>query len=476
MRPRFFASFALRTLLPLAPLALAAGMGCEWATEPTPVVREPTWGAELTLVVRGRGRVVSTSEDTGIRCPESCYARIVPNVAIDAAPASITLRATADQGYRFARWEADGARVAGRTNGPAECSPVRRPGETPQLGAAPEITLPFGEVDGYPPPGLSEKCAQYSRVPVAYNLTAVFEPTLGAGDLWVTLPGERAADIKLVGSRALVRAIAPDNRWSVYAIDSTGSADRLRGGINATQYDFTGTHVVWQQQGGGPDGAGLLGLVHSVTGEVIEWSPTPSSPRCIALTSTDRYVYCRTNTQQLVRWTIGSMIQTTILSSVASGAPMTSSLEDVFLVTNVSGDASLRRLLLEPSPALEILAGGLAAPRRLRADTRYVYAAVGTSARASVVRVPRFGDEGLLTLSPNSQLEPVYAVDSTIPNAPVVVIGSLSPNLPTWQIAAYRGSTPAVFRQGLDDVVSIAVDLAHVYWTQIDGRLYRGAR
>lgn len=454
------------------------GLGCDWATEATPVVREPTRGAEVTIVIRGRGRVVSSSEETAIRCPDTCFARIVPNVGNDAAPASITLRATADQGYRFARWETDGARVAGRTNGPAECNPVRRFGETPQLGAAPEITLPFGDVEGYPPPGFSEKCADYSRVPLAYVLTAVFEPTLGAGDEWVSFAGERAADIKLVGSRALVRAIATDNRWSVYAVDSTGAIGRLRGGIDAVQYDFTGTHVVWQQQTpAGADNARRMGLVDSVTGAVFEWSPSPPSMSCIAVTSTQSHVYCRTNAQQIVRWTLAGLNQTTVLPNVPSGGTMTSSFEDVFLLATEGSATSIRRLLLDASPpALEILAGSLASPRRLRADTRYVYATVGSSARASVVRIPRFGDEGVVTMSPNSQREPVYAVDSTIPNAPVVVIGSITAGDPAWQISTYRGTAPTVFRQGLDDVVSIAADLTHVYWAQGDGRLYRGAR
>lgn len=455
----------------------AAGLGCEWATASTPAVREPTRGAEITIVIRGRGRVVSSSEDTGIRCPDACYARIVPSVGNDAAPASITLRATADEGYRFDHWEADGARVAGRTNGPAECNPVRRPGETPQLGAAQEITLPFGDVEGYPPPGFSEKCAEYSRVPLAYVLTAVFQPTLGAGDAWVSFAGERAADIKLVGSRALVRAIATDNRWSVYAVDSTGATGRLRGGINATQYDFSGAHVVWQQSPESGAGPRTMGLVNSLTGDVVEWSPSPASMSCASVTSTQSHVYCRTSAQQLVRWSLTGLNQTTVLPSVPSGLPMTSSFDDVFIAAAEEGNGSIQRLLLDPSPpALELLTGNLANPRRLRADTRYAYATVGSSSRPSVVRIPRFGVEGILTLSPNSQRELVYAVDSTIPNAPVVVIGSLTVGEPTWQIATYRGNAATVFRRGLDDVVSIAVDLTNVYWAQIDGRLYRAAR
>jgi len=473
------AFFELRTLLRLAPFVLAAaGLGCDWATEPTRTVREPTRGAEVTIVIRGRGRVVSSSEDTGIRCPDACYARIVPSVGNDAAPSSITLRATADEGYRFAGWEADGARVAGRTNGPAECNPVRRPGETPQLGAAAEITLPFGDVEGYPPPGFSEKCADYSRVPLAYVLTAVFEPTFGAGDAWVSFAGERAADIKLVGSRALVRAIATDNRWSVYEVDGTGSVGRVRGGINATLYDFSGAHVVWQQQS--PDGGAgprMMGIVNSVTGAVVEWSPSPPSLSCVAVTSTQSHVYCRTSAQQIVRWSLAGLNQTTVLPNVPNGIPMTSSFDDVFLAATEGSNGSIQRLVLDPSPpSLELLSDSLSNPRRLRADTRYVHATIGSSVRSSVVRIPRFGDEGIVTLSPNNQRELVYAVDSTIPNAPVVVIGSLTVGEPTWQIATYRGTAATVFRRGLDDVVSIAVDLTHVYWAQIDGRLYRAAR
>lgn len=472
MRLRFFAFAAFF-------LPCFAWLGCEWAREQTPEVREATWGAEVIVSIAGKGSIVST--ESGIRCPEICYGRIVSNLAAEAAPRSITLRATPDPGYRFARWEADGARVAGNGPGPSECNPVRRPALTPDLGSAAEVTLPFGEVDGYPPPGMSEKCVRYSRVPVAYNLTAVFESaaTTTANDVWAKLsPPDNFEDLMVTTGHVIARVVNGANgKWGVAMVDRQDPSvmNTLRLEIDSFVYDMT-HHVVWQ---GVLDGR--LGLVNRNTGQLTVWNPNPSSLNCRSLTSTSQYVYCRTF-DQLVRWTIGGANQTTIATDLPQGAAMTSDGTSVFLVEDgtSTGASTIRRLTPPASPdagapILEIVVGSLSSPRMLRADAMFLHTIVD-SFGGDVMRIPLSGGAQAFTYSVGD-FGLLYAPEPPVGD-PRLWIASSAPDFSSsWEITSRsKVNVPKPFRVGLRRVTGLAIDGEHVYWTQDDARIYRGRK
>lgn len=465
MRTWFFASVVVSSFA-------FGGAGCEWATEKTPAAREPAWGAELVVNVSGGGSVVSAGP--GIACPGVCYARIVPDLTVDAAPRGITLRAIPAAGYRFVGWKADPARIAGNGPGPQECNPLRRRGQTPDLGAAGEVTLPFGEDDGFPPPGMSEKCAEYSRVPIAYNLTATFERGSTEGnDVWAQLPFGFANELMVTSTRVFVRHVNDEGLlrfFSLPLVAPTAFTAFAASSSVTPAFDMT-HHVVWQEP--------------STTITVLDRDRAARTTfragvSCASVTSSASYVLCRTNDRRLFRWTLDGTNLAVIHSSLPQGVPMTASATHVYLVADEATSASIQRLPIAISgdagtPSLELVASGLASPGQLRADARFVYAAVRGSVNG-VVRLPV--DGGAPTTFSFFALDLLHAPDP--PVGEPLLWAATSESGATWTIGSYRRTsttqTATIARELPRAVRGLAVDESYFYWTDDTEKIYRGRR
>ncbi len=141
-----------------------------------------THGAEITLTIKGRGRV--TTNVPGLDCPSDCFTKhVFANAQADGAAGAIALKATPTSGSRFVGWSFSTDPIGSRGRGPASCNPVLRPGSEPAVNKwAREIELPYGETTGTPPAGQEGACSAFTKVPVVYNVTATFEtPDRDAG-------------------------------------------------------------------------------------------------------------------------------------------------------------------------------------------------------------------------------------------------------------------------------------------------------
>ncbi|MBS2019506.1 MAG: hypothetical protein JST00_41980 [Deltaproteobacteria bacterium] len=465
MRTWFFASVVVSSFA-------FGGAGCEWATEKTRTPREPTWGAELVVNVSGGGSVVSAGP--GIACPGVCYARIVPDLAVDAAPRGITLRAIPAAGFRFVGWKADPARIAGHGPGPPECNPLRRRGQTPDLGAAGEVTLPFGEDDGFPPPGMSEKCAEYSRVPIAYNLTATFEKEASeASDVWAQLPAGFANDLTVSSTRVFVRHVSNEGLLRVLSLPlaaPTTIASYPASSSVTPAFDMT-HHVVWQEPNT------TVVVIDRERDVRTTFRPGVS---CTALASSASFVFCRTFDRRLFRWTLDGNNLAILHSALPQGVPMTASATHVYLVVDDGATSSIQRLPIAiagdaGAPSLEPITLGLASPSHLRADDRFVYAAV----QGAVDGVARFpvggGTPATFSLSANDLL---YVPDP--PAGEPLVWAATSESGSSWKIGSYRRTdttqTGTIARELRRAVRGLAVDASYFYWTDDTDKIYRGRR
>jgi hypothetical protein len=137
-----------------------------------------TFGAEISVEVRGRGRV--TGSLPGIDCPSTCFAKYVypPGTS---TPGAVTLKATPTQGANFRGWTFQTEPIPSRGRGPDNCNPVLRPASNPGASSGLEVTLPYGEVAGTPPPGQEASCNGLTTVPFVYKVIAEFDPTIDAG-------------------------------------------------------------------------------------------------------------------------------------------------------------------------------------------------------------------------------------------------------------------------------------------------------
>jgi hypothetical protein len=137
-----------------------------------------TWGAEVNVTVTGLGRV--TSAATGIDCPTgSCFSKFIfDSNSADGANGGAVLQATPTLGAQFLGWSFEAVTLPASGRGPDNCNPLQRAASVPSGNmTASTITLPYGEIDGKPPTGQELACAPYTKVPLAYKVTAAFSTT-----------------------------------------------------------------------------------------------------------------------------------------------------------------------------------------------------------------------------------------------------------------------------------------------------------
>lgn len=469
MRRLFFSFFELRTLLRVVPFALATGAACG-GTAPSRPPPERSWGAEVVVTVRGRGRVTAFGEPE-ISCPGRCAGEVVPPPGVSAPPVAITLHSIPEAGHRLVRWETEGVPVDSTTGAPPECNPIRRRAETPELGNGEDATLPFGDVVGSAPEGRSETCVDYIRVPLAYSVTAVFEPQQEFEDRWAVGPDKRSiTDLKIADDTLMARAVGSYGEpWDIVAYDPAGTLRTLASNISSDTFGFFGHHVIWQTKDGG------MRLLARGSADIVSWTPVPSV-RCVAVATTSTHAYCRTNDFRLVRWNLDGGEQETVLTSLLLASAMTASSDQVILVTSRAGGWTLQRVRPGSSPAVldVVMEGEGGLPLLFRADARYVYGLAGFATGPWVFRAPLASGEGPAAEYGRGSPDVTYGVESSSSAEPVVFVATAAEGKP-WRITAHAPGATTTFRDSVSGVDSIVADAHHVYWSS-GRRIYRGAR
>jgi hypothetical protein len=165
-------------VLGVTPIAAIAWMGCgdDDATAVAGLGKpDPggTWGAQVAVTVVGRGKVSSPGV---LDCPNRCFSTLIfPNNGADGATGGMTLTAEPNAGGKFLGWAFEPITLGASSRGPDTCNPVTRAATVPSVDtSAPQITLPYGEVDGTSPAGHEGECATFKKVPLAYKVVATF--------------------------------------------------------------------------------------------------------------------------------------------------------------------------------------------------------------------------------------------------------------------------------------------------------------
>gem|GEM_PF-7082064 len=455
-------------------LALCAFLAsCDSGERDPPLPRPATYGIELSVTVRGDGRVTSDRGD--IACPGSCGARLTYASASD-APHVVRLVARPEPGHRFVRWEFDTGRVPTIGLGPEECSPVRRAALRPEIDVtAAGIGLALGEVDGLSPIGRAESCAAFSRVPVVYVPTAVFAPDpdwVPPGvEVVATLPGSTVEDVAVQDGALWMRTRLPGrDQLLVQPLGGSARAVASSDQRGVRIADLSGPHVAFQ------DDDGVISIVDRATLEATSIGPLEP---CRHLVTSATHVYCAIANGSLLSFTIrgadGRRVHTlppAVDLAVAS---------DGFYLLVPAADGG-RRLVRAPltgtgtTPTLAELATSIPDAHGLSLDAAHVYGVDGSfgfdrdrAGEGTVWRVPRAGGARESLVVPAAGL-----VTYAIAGARRVVLAA-------YGLAAGRQPRIDVVIDGAQSVLCdtpssvrvMSVDGEHVYFVTRDEHVYR---
>lgn len=496
-RQRLCSAAARAALLLVAAAATTGAASCD-ASEAEHGTAEvdpgPTFGAEVSVTVIGRGRV--TSRSGGVDCPSSCFARVVlddPTNA-DGAAQGLVLVAEATVGAHFTGWKLAPMELGIRARGPAQCSPMKRTAITsaPIAERALTIALPLGETQGVPPLGREAECADFTTVPVAYAVTATFEEDFVQRDagpdtapeplvqvVFEPLPGltAQAKELGLAGG-SLYWRFQLGTGLSGIAMGSTGGGTArpiVDPDQTITSFDVD-RHVAYQR-------GGSMWVIQAGDDQPIFLS---GAPFCAAVATDTGNVYCRTASgaaSALYVWPLfGGVASPALLHTLPRGfALAVDEAQQRIYVSNDPGFASGASLASIPragdggAPVLTTLVANQTSPRNLVAgtsrlfwiDDRFTNTYLAMSAGKTS---PTTAQQG-----PTNSYLPFVAADPS--SSVVYFIGIPSPvNGGSSIMRITSGGSATTFRSKLTGLGGLAVDGTYVYWTQSDGRVYRAPK
>jgi hypothetical protein len=438
-----------------------------------------TFGAEVSVVVTGRGRVLSATP--GIDCPGSCFTKyIFTSGAADGAAGGLVLKAIPTPGLSFKGWHFDTSPSGSAGRGPDNCNPVQRPGSTPPgAGNGVDLTLPFGEATGSAPAGQEGACAGFTQVPLAYKITAEFDSDLPPGDSGVDAgPSETvylpangsstAYDLGMVGSALYWRynnGVGDGVAYGSFPTEGVSQSPSIvssaSSGQTITLFQVDANGVIYQTSSG-------LFAVRSNSSFPTQVG-TSIPPTCNALSMDSSYnVYCRTSSS-IVTWSYPSY---TTMTTLYSGVPFGSTLvvessfgqmyygsSSAIEAISVSGDGGLA------SPTLVVSA---IAPTHLRPSSSHLWwldASGYVYATASKSTLTSSTDTGI----PSSLSYRYFSPDPSNSSAFWVASDTAIHH------AVYAG-TSKPFRTGMSSINGMAADYQYVYFTQTDGTIKRASR
>jgi hypothetical protein len=444
-----------------------------------------TYGAEISLRILGRGSVASTP--TAIDCPSTCFARIVlADRSVDGGDGGVTLVANETIGSHFVSWSVDDVDLGVRAGGPPQCSPMTRPSATPLVDSTSrEITVAFGETTGKPPRGREDECADFTKVPVAYALTATFEddivdppneipdPGPGADVLFASPGGSSAKEIGVAGGVVY---------WRYEQSGASGVASAFPGGpvnailapIDELTLFHVGEHVVFQHSGG---------QLEAIAGGDTFPVMLGGAPTCAALASDVSNVYCRSNGaagSTLYVWPISGAAAPRIVHVLPPGRALAADGQRFYFSRDEGGFADQASIVTAPlsgdggMPVITALVSGQTSPRDLIARSSYLFwlddQGSGVFSARSAYKLAAGSSQAAVT---GSQVRFVAA--DPFSSSYFVGIGGVGLGASSIY-RAFAGSTSiATLRTGITGLGGLAADSGYVYWTQSDGRVYRAA-
>jgi hypothetical protein len=492
-------------------VAFAAGTGA-WAcgrtdtaaTAGADVDPGPTYGVEITVAIKGRGRVVS--DPPALDCPANCFARIVlDNPTFDGSDKGLALTASATVGAHFVGWTYEAVDVGVRARGPSECSPMMRSSTVlPITGTSTRLDVHYGETQGTPPAGHEAACADFRTVPVAYALTATFEESsVGPG------PGPQpgppvevlfepptlgvvvAREIGITGGRLYWRF----DRAGASGVAS-GQPDGKGGGSIVVVQPFdpirrfhVGRHVVMQH--GSEQSSGYIDII--LSGTTTERYIGFMSYQCGSLTSDDTTAYCRAFTADgavtyLFALPFAGGGPTYLYTLPPGNAQADLAVNDQgFYFSEDRGEDLQGRSLIESAPPfpdggtsttpiVTKLVFGLTKPKGLTiGPTNFFWLDDQAENFTVASSAPLTGaDAGLNRAVPGGRF---IATDPTSPTTFWIALSPSNAKGDAYIVKASALSTQLTpFRSGLTGIGGITADATHVYWTQNDGRVYRAPK
>ena len=458
------------------------------------VDRGPTYGLEVAVSVKGRGRVVSVPAT--IDCPASCFARLVlADPTIDGSAGGLTLSAEENPGSHFVGWTFESVQLGVAARGPSQCSPIKRwTSVLPVAIGSRSQTLRFGETEGTPPPGLEAECAPYTRAPVAYAITALFEendvrpvppPTPGPAvevlfeppALGITIGKE----IGVVDGKVYWRFDRGPDPDALSGIAS-GKADGSGGGstVLVSPSDHLGRVVM-----------GRTILLQHASG-LVETIQTATALRtqfylgqCLGFATDDVTAYCRQyngSSTYLVSWAVGTTSYS-YMYQLPGGYELAVDDRDVYFSEEQAGGREgagfIDRATRFPdggfgTPITTKLVANQSSPRDLALGPSHLFwldrEPSNDSFPTSAARDGGIGQRAGLQGA-------ALAVDPASPSR--YYIAQRSGGATGWsilEVSATNAGAVKGFRSGLRSIGGLAVDATHVYWTGDDGRVYRARK
>ena len=490
-RTRRAAAIAAVGITPIIALAWAGCSDDEPGNLAGPAYVDPggTHGAELTITVKGRGRV--TTNLPGVDCPSDCFAKYVfASATADGAASKIALKAAPTPGTRFKGWSFSTDPVGSRGRGPANCNPVLRPGSDPGVDkSALEIELPYGETTGTPPAGQEGACSNYTKVPVVYNVTATFE-TDPPADLDGGEDGGDGGLSEVVYAPPMTGVVGRDVGMTqlgyLYWHFSYGGLSGIAYGSNPagiapqpptvivnpttsfTLFEVDPYGVVYQTS------SGTIGVIrYGFT------SPTTmggSPPTCTALAVDSSFnVYCRT-ASTIVRWLYPSYSTPTVLySGLPSGNDLL--VESSFGSLYFTSSSAILSLPIDGAD------GSVATP------TTVVSGRIGPTNLESNGSRFFWLESGGYVYASSSKSVSTSAYDTSVPPTATMKHLAQDVNDSTYFWAAsstaiyhayyFGGTGPGgteTFRTGLSGIAGMTADGTYVYTSHADGTIRRASR
>ena len=474
-------------------MVMAGWPSCDTNGSPVAQVdREPTFGAEFAVSVLGAGSVTSYRGE--LSCPGKCFARILlEDSQIDGSAAGVQLTAEAALGSHFVRWKLDALDLGIRAPGPPQCSPMLRATTIPDPPPVGElISLHFGETNGVPPKGREAECADFTRVPVAYAITAVFAPNFR--DVPDAAPPReivydpppnatgRALDIGIAGGFAYWRYepfLGSSQTGIATGVSALGPQSAVAASpeqINSFDVD---KHVVFQTS---------AGTIKVIEAGAINTTSLGVLPFCAALASDSTNAYCRAagaTTSSLFALPIGAVASPTTVHTLPLGRDLAvDETTQKFYFSDDPGSfipgaatvESAPRLGDGGMPAVTPLVFGQTSPHSLLAGQFYLFwlddrggFPVLQQTTAATKFNPSDAGVGLADTSVRFiAADPVsdsYWVGLNGGNGNCSIVKVQPGNAPT-----------TIFRSSLPSLNGLAVDTQYVYWTQDDGHVYRAPK